>query len=456
MHKKISLLSLTILVVSAIDSIRTLPVTALFGFSLIFYYLLTALVFLIPVALISAEFSSRYSNTGGIFHWIKDAYGSKVGLLAVWLQWINTMVWYPTMLLFISGTASYLISAHLSINKFFLLGVSLGVFWILTFLNLKGTKTSVKLNSYCAIFGTLVPMCLLICLGVYWVIKSHTIAINFSWEALSPALDLRANGNAVVTIIASFLGMELAGVHVNDIENPGKNFPKALAYSVLILLTTLILGSLSIALVIPKNDIQFVDGIMQTFTILLSAFNIPYVLPILAILIILGATGGAVNWILSPAKGLMQAAEEGFLPSYFLAKNQHGATYRILILQALVVTCFSCALHFVQSINTYYWFLMALSTSLYVLMYILLFSAALKLKRPKTGYVIPKGLRTVSCITGILACLTTIFFGFQPAPGVLIESGASYVLMIVIGFTLMLSPVVILWQYKKRRKRAQA
>jgi len=89
-------------------------------------------------------------------------------------------------------------------------------------------------------------------------------------------------------------------------------------------------------------------------------------------------------------------------------------------------------------------------------MYILLFSAALKLKRPKTGYVIPKGLRTVSCITGILACLTTIFFGFQPAPGVLIESGASYVLMIVIGFTLMLSPVVILWQYKKRRKRAQA
>ena len=121
MNNKISLFPLILLIVAAIDSIRTLPTTAFFGSSLIFLYLLSSIVFLIPVAFISAEFSSRFPEQGGIFHWVRHAFGDRTGLLAVWLQWINTMVWYPTMLLFIAGTATHLISPSLSYNKNFLL-----------------------------------------------------------------------------------------------------------------------------------------------------------------------------------------------------------------------------------------------------------------------------------------------------------------------------------------------
>ena len=108
MLKKIALVSLVLLIVSAIDSIRNLPAAALFGSSLIFFYLLSAVVFLFPVSLVAAEFSSRYSEEGGIFHWVRHAFGNRAALLAVWLQWINTLVWYPTILSFIAGTAAFL------------------------------------------------------------------------------------------------------------------------------------------------------------------------------------------------------------------------------------------------------------------------------------------------------------------------------------------------------------
>ena len=453
MNNKISLFSLTLLIVAAIDSIRTLPTTAFFGSSLVFFYLLAAFFFLIPVGFVSAEFSSKFPDEGGVFHWVRSTLGDKCGLLAVWLQWINTMVWYPTMLLFIAGTASYLVNSQFASSKPFLLAGSLLIFWALTLLNLKGIKTTSKVNSFCGTVGTLIPMLCLIFLGAYWIFSSQPLSISLSWSNLVPTTGILNSSNALVTVMASFLGMELAGVHVGDIKNPQKNFPKAIYYSVLILLITLVLGSLSIAFIVPNQQIHFVDGVMQTFSTLLASFGKLSLVPLFALLIVLGAAGGSINWILSPAKSLMQAAEKDFLPSYFLKKNKHGAPQRILVLQGIVVSIFCLALHFVPSINSYYWFLMALSTGLYMIMYLLLFSAALKSNRPSQGFKVPKGLRSLSCIMGIFSCLLTLFIGLQPSPGASIENKLNYVLLIGVGFILMLSPVFIFWKYQKRRKQ---
>lgn len=450
MKEKLSLFSLTLLIVAAIDSVRTLPSTAFFGSSLIFFFLLSALIFLIPISLISAEFSSRYPEEGGIFHWVRKAFGDKIGMLAVWLQWINTMVWYPTMLLFIAGTAAHLLDPSLAQDKTFLISMTLATFWGLTLLNFRGIQVSARLNAFCGILGTLLPMLFLIILGIFWALSGNPLSISFSPEALLPSLANSETYGVVITIMTSFLGMELAGVYVTDIINPQKNFPKAIAWSALILLTTLIFGSLSVAAIIPKSEIHFVDGVMQTFTLFFNALNIPRFTPILAFLVMIGSIGGSVNWLLSPAKGLLQAAEYGFLPPYFAVQNKHGVSVRILVLQAFVVTLFSLATLLIPSINAYYWFLMALSTSLYMLTYILLFLSALKLKRPdSSAYQIPKGFRTLSCFLGLGGCLATIVIGFQPTAGMESASTLWYGTLIALGFISMIAPVLLLWKYKK-------
>src|SRR5437867_3921262 len=113
MHKKISFFSLVILIIAAIDNIRNLPAAALFGSTLIFFFVLSAIIFLIPTALISAELSAAFPDKGGVYQWINKAFGKKWAMAAIWLQWINTMVWYPTMLSFVAGTLSYLINPEL-------------------------------------------------------------------------------------------------------------------------------------------------------------------------------------------------------------------------------------------------------------------------------------------------------------------------------------------------------
>ncbi|MBM3199185.1 MAG: amino acid permease, partial [Chlamydiae bacterium] len=121
--KKLSLYSLVMLIVAAIDSIRNLPASALFGSALIFFFLLSAVLFLFPTALVSAELAATYPEKGGVYHWVHAAFGEKAAMIAIWMQWINTMVWYPTILSFIAGTAAYLINPDLANQEGYLVFV---------------------------------------------------------------------------------------------------------------------------------------------------------------------------------------------------------------------------------------------------------------------------------------------------------------------------------------------
>jgi len=115
----LSIFGLTMLTVGSVDSIRNLPATALFGSQLIAFFILGAIFFLIPTALVSAELASAWPKQGGIYVWVKKAFGQRTGFLAIWLQWIENVIWYPTLLSFVAGTIGYLINPHLIDNKVF-------------------------------------------------------------------------------------------------------------------------------------------------------------------------------------------------------------------------------------------------------------------------------------------------------------------------------------------------
>ncbi len=445
MSKKIPLFSLVLLIVAAIDSIRNLPAAALFGSSLIFFYLFGALIFLVPIALVAAELAARYPEEGGVFHWVRKAFGPKWAFLAVWLQWINTMVWYPTILSFLAGTLAYLFDPNLAQNKLFLVSVILGAFWGLTLLNLWGVHVSAKVSSWCGLVGTIFPMGVLIVLGFSWFFLGHPVQI--SWSQALPSFAHLNHWVSLIAIMASFLGMELAGVHVNDIHNPQRNFPRAMAFSAAILLSTLILGSLAIAIVIPDTQIRLVDGIMQAFTQFLGAFGLQALVPVLAILIVVGTMGSMINWLISPAKGLLQAAQYQLLPPFFAKTNQAGVPIRILIAQAVLVSLFCLVFILMPTVNSFYWFLTDLSTELYMLMYLLLFGAALRLGRAPKEHVnfrIPRFLRTRIVVVGIGACLLTIVVSYIAPKEIDVGSPLRYALSVFGGNLLLVAPAGLL------------
>lgn len=457
-HKKISYMALVLLIIAAMDSIRNFPASALFGSTLIFFFIFAAIVFLIPTALVSAELSATFPEKGGVYHWIHTAFGEKLAMLGIWMQWVNTIVWYPTILSFIAGTAAYLVDPDLAQHKGYLVSVILIVFWGLTLVNLKGIHISAKVNSLCAIIGTIIPMIFLIVLGAIWFFSGKPLQITLNASTVFPSLTETTNWVALVAIMASFLGMELSGVHVNDIRNPQKYFPRAILTACLFILTTMVLGSLTIAFVLPEQDINLVAGVMQVFTNFFDAFGMRQLIPVLTVLIVIGSIGGMTNWLIAPAKGLLHAAEFGYMPKFFTRKNKSGAASPVLLAQAILVSLFCLVFFLVPSVSAFYWFLTALSTELYMIMYVLMFISALRLhykyvNREKV-FKIPGGNigMWVACMLGLFGCFLTISVSFLPPPHVNIGSYARYVTMIIIGNVILISPVALFYFYKKQKQ----
>lgn len=454
---KLSTLALTLLITGAIDSIRNLPASALFGTTLIFFFIFSAIVFLIPTALVSAELSANVDQ-GGIYQWTRLAYGENIGFLAVWLQWINNVIWFPTILSFIAGTAAYLIDPSLAQNKYYLISVVLAVFWMLTLVNLRGIRLSSKFTSFCAIVGLLIPMTLIVSLAVIWVYTGQPLQIHFTLANSFPSLHHSENWIALTAIMLSFTGMELATVHIKDVKNPRKTFPRALAYSTIIILFTMTLGSLAIAFVLPYNQINLVNGTIQTFAYFLSAYHLEFLTPIMTILLIIGSLGGIISWVISPVKGMNQAAQHGFLPPFFQKQNKHGVPQNLLITQAILVSIVCLSFLLFPSVNASYWLLSDLSTQLYILMYGLMFLAAIQLRRKykytTDAFVIPGksfGTWTV-CLLGLIGCTITLIVGFIPPSNIDIGSGLYYEILFCSGLAAMIFPIIFFYRYEKKNR----
>lgn len=461
--QKISVLALVLLITGAIDSIRNLPGTALFGSSLIFFFIFSALVFLIPVALISAELSAAWSeDEGGIYSWVKHAFGEGVAFITIWLQWINTLVWYPTILSFIAGTIAYLVDPDLAQNKYYLVGVILFIFWSLTLVGLSGLKASAHFASFCAIVGMIVPMGFIILLALIWIIQGNPIAIDLSPAQLLPKWSDSQSWVSLTAIMTSFLGMELAAVHVRNVKNPQENFPKAMFFSVLLILFTMILGSLAIAFVLPKEQISLVDGVMRAFDNFLHAYHIPWLMPILALLLLIGSLGSMINWIISPAKGLLMAAKHDFLPQSLCTVNKHGVASRILLLQAVLVTALCSGFLLFPSVNAIYWLFTDLSTELYMLMYVLMFLSAWRIKHKFPSlprpFAIPGGRigYYFVCAMGLTGCAVTLWVGFIPPEQMMDVGGSSHFQKVFsLGIIIMLLPALLIYAGKKYRDRCR-
>ena len=116
-------------------------------------------------------------------------------MLSIWLQWINTMVWYPTILSFIAGTAAYIIKPELAQNKGYLVAVTLLTFWILTWVNLKGIEFSAKVNGICVLIGTMFPMLFLVALGGIWITSGMPLAIKLDSASIFPSWTMRQIGS---------------------------------------------------------------------------------------------------------------------------------------------------------------------------------------------------------------------------------------------------------------------
>jgi len=454
--RSLGMFSIVMITVGSVDSIRNLPATALFGSSLIFFFIAAAILFLIPCALVSAELSAAWTKDGGVYVWVKEAFGQEVGFLAIWFQWVENVIWYPTILSFVAATIGYLIAPGLADNPYFLMIVILLAFWFATIINLLGIRSSALFASFCGIVGLIVPMILIIALGILWLGLGYPVQIHFTTQAMLPVYH-HDTWVALTGIMLSFCGMEIATVHVRDTKAPQRIFPKAIIYSSAIIMVTLLLGSLSIAAVLPHDQISLVSGIMEAFSAFFTAYHMHWILPVIAIMLVIGGMGGVSNWIIAPTRGLLIAAKDGNLPCTLQTQNRHLAPNVLLISQALIVSFLTLVFLLMPSVNGSYWLLSALASQLYMFMYILMFAAAIRLRynhankaRPFQVFGGNAGMWIVS-IAGIFASVVTVIVGFIPPESIDFGGTAHYETLLVIGLLVMSLPPVVVRRFRKNQ-----
>ena len=453
---KIGLFVLILFIIGSIDSLRNMPAAALFGSSLIFFFVAAAITFLLPIALISADLSSYRSKKNGIYQWIREAFGDKMALIAIWLQWINTTIWFPTILSFIAGGMAYLFDPSLVHNKIYVVSVILTAFWGMTLLSLKDLSLSAKFAALCAIFGFVLPFLIIISLLIVWLLNGNPVQIHIHWNNILPHFTHMDNWVSLTAVITAFLGMELAAVNVQDIKNPQRTYPIGVIIAATIILTTMVLGSLAIAFVIPAQKISLIAGIFEMLQYYLSNFHLMWLVSVVSVLIVFSSLGEMINWIISPARGLQQAAMNGSLPQILAKTNKHHMPAPVLILQAIIVTIVCLVFTLFKSVNDIYWLLTDLSTELYVFMYLLMFIAAIRLhyldKDKEKSFTIPGGTpgKWFLCFLGIISCLLTLWVGFIPPQTLAFSSSIPYAGVFSIGLVILGLPGIALAMRAKR------
>lgn len=452
--KVLSVFSLVMINVIAVDSLRTLPITAKLGLSLVSYYLFAAIVFFIPVALVAAELATAYPNTGGIYVWVREAFDHRIAFLTIWMQWIYNVIWYPTMMAFIAATLSYLFAPELANNKYYLLLMVIGLFWIFTVLNCFGMKVSSLVSTIGALLGTLLPMIGIISLGIFWIINGRPIEIADT-RAWLPDFSALGNLSLFSAVLFGLLGMEMSAVHAEEVKNPQRDYPRALFFSTIIIFSTLMFGSLSILFVVPDKELSVVSGLIDAYAIFFNEYHMPWMTSLTAICIVIGGLSGVSAWIIGPTKGLLVAARDGILPRPFAKVNRHEAPVPILIGQAVIFTIISCVLVTFESINAAYWMLSDLCAQLALLVYVFMFAAAIKLRYSKPdqrgSYRIPGGKVGIWVVAGLgcFCCICTILIGFIPPSQIPINHVMLFEGFLIGGFILF---VVLPWLWARKRE----
>ncbi|MFH1653555.1 MAG: amino acid permease [Pseudomonadota bacterium] len=459
---KIGVFALAMLNLAIICTLRGLPIMAEEGLSLVFYFLITAIIFVIPVSFVCAELATGWppQGPGGVYIWVYEAFGPKLGFIAIWLQWVQNVVWFPTMLSFLGATIAYVYDPSLANNKYYMISVILVSYWGGTILNFKGLKVSSLVSMICVIVGTVLPGILIIAFGINWYSSGEPLSITFSFNNLMPDLSNIRNIVFLAGAVVIMAGIEVSAAHSSDVKNPKSTYPKAIFLATLISIILLTLGSLSIAIIVPKNDLSLVGGVMEVFRLFLEAHSLTYLIPTLSVLIFIGAVGELLAWIIGPAKGLMTTARDGNLPPFLQKVNNKNVPTNILIVQAVVVTMLSAVFLFMPTVSSSYWILTALSVILYLIMYFLIFASSIKLRysRPDVirSYTIPGGNPGIWFVAGIgmLGCLFTFVVSFFPPSQISTGSPLFYETFLIVGtITMCLIPLIVMHFRKDHWKK---
>jgi glutamate:GABA antiporter len=447
----LSWFAMALLILGSVGDLGSAPATAVFGLASVGLYVVPAIVFLVPAALVSAELASGWQ--GGIYNWVSEGISPGMGFAAVWCQFAQTTFYYPAVLAYVASTLAYVFAPGLAHSGLYTTVVIIVLFWAAVLVSRRGVIAADKLASWGIFIGTLIPGLILVVLATIYLVQGNSSAAPLNAHHVLPPWHGLTSIVLIVNGFFTYAGVEVNAVHVDDLSNAPREFPKAILLAVVLILFVFIFPTLAISVAVSARHISLTAGVMQAFRGLLDHFGLGVVEPIIGLGLVIASLSGLLDWLTGPSTGLARIGRErGYLPRYFQQQDANGTAFRILVAQGIVITLIGLLYALVPTVSRAYWVFAALATEVYLIMYVLMFVAAARLRRRRPdherGYRAP-ALMTI-CVVGTVASVAACAVGLLPpsqlgAVGVPAYAVALLAAVIAIG---VLPPLLL---YRLRR-----
>jgi len=329
---------LILLFVVAVFNLNVLPSIAANGGVTIWLWIISLILFFWPQGIAVIELSQRYPGEGGVYLWAKEVFGDFHGFLSGWCYWTNNMMYVPTVLLYFVGVSVFVLGeSHrgLADNRAFALGASLFLLVVLVVLNVVGLGVGKWINNVGAM-GTFVAAALLMGLGLYVGTKFGT---SVRWADFEAPADPRFVLNSFGVICFGLVGLELASVMGDEIQNPAKTLPRAVAWGGVLSGALYIGATLTLLVAVSKSEISVLQGIVQAVSHMASRVGAAWIVAPFAFLLSLSIAGIGSAWLGGSARIPFVAGLDSYMPAWLgRVHPQYRTPYAALIVHAIVST----------------------------------------------------------------------------------------------------------------------
>jgi glutamate:GABA antiporter len=408
---------LVLLFVVAVFNLNVVPSIAANGAVTVWLWIISLLLFFWPQGIAVVELAQRYPGEGGVYLWAQKEFGDFHGFLSGWCYWTNNMMYVPTIMLYFVGVSVFVLGpGHQSLadNKVFTLTASIVLLAVLVVLNVIGLGVGKWINNAGAV-GTFFAAAVLIGLGA-------TIWLRFGTSVTAADFQIPANPRFVLNsfgvICFGLVGLELASVMGDEIENPRRILPGAVAWGGILSALLYVGATLTLLIAVSKQDISVLQGIVQAVSHMASRVGASWIVPPFAFLLSVSIAGIGSAWLAGSARIPFVAGLDSYMPSWLgKVHPSYSTPYAALMVHAavsmiLVVINFSAA-----GVQETFQKLLSLAVVLQLVPFLYMFAALLKIAAQPSFAKVQYGKPTLffAGVSGLATTTLGIALAFFPA-----------------------------------------
>lgn len=444
--KKFRLFDAVLMSVVVIMVVESVAPAAAIGPSQFFWWIFLLILFFIPYGLISSELGTAYTGDGGLYDWVRKAFGPRWGGRLAWLYWINYPLWMASLaVLFVQVGAQIF---QLKINTFWSIVIQLLFVWVVVLVGNKPVSESKWIMNLAA-FAKIVTILALGGLGIY-VAMTKGIANNFTLHTMMPQMNLSGLTNLSV-IIFNFLGFEVVATMADDMDNPKKQIPQAIIYGGILIAVFYLVAAFGMGVAIPTDKLSASSGLIDSFILLIGKLN--WFVVLIGIFFLYILISEMISWALGVNYVADYAGKDHTLPSVFAKEDAKGMPVGTGYLNGIIASILVIAAPFIPN-QDIFWAFFSLNVVALLLSYTMLFPAFWKLRKddPDTPrpFKVTGGKTMINLMTWVpeVLLILTVIFSIFPMNSSAAEVSAKVPVLIGTIITLVVGEIVVRYAEK--------